>query len=401
MQRNRMHIKTAQSALSVAHLAVTEVVTLLADEAADFIVIAGSPAEHFNRCAELLQQHYPEATIVGCSSFGGVLSDQGHCVAESGASFAAWLLNDPNGSYGVALQTFTNSDPEQVAKQALDDALNAANRCGELPALIWMHSTPGHEEQILAALEQELGGSVPVIGGAAAPNLGNGAFSVFGASQSSSAGLALAVLFPSGRIGYSFHSGCAMEKPLGTVTKAEGRLVQEIDGRPALQVYQHAVGLPIQQAIEQQCWTQIPVGRVIGEHQNMPVFSLALPVQVIDQSIEFLATFSTGEPIYLMRGTEQSLRGRSKRVLASAKQMTPEGRLGGQAAGALVVYCACCKQVVASDLDEVHRSMAGELGSDTPFITLFTYGEQGPLLESKNIHGNLMIAALVFYTAGD
>ncbi|GGA67708.1 hypothetical protein GCM10011369_06700 [Neiella marina] len=396
-----MHIKTAQSAISEANLAVAEIVALLGDAAPDFIVVAGSPANHFNDCAAALQRRYPAVTIVGCSSFGGVLSDKGHCVAESGTSFAAWALYDQNGSYGVALRSFELDSTDTIVRQALDDALQSARRSGELPALIWMHSTPGVEERILTALEQELGGAVPVIGGAAAPNLGDDALSVFGANQSSSSGLALAVLFPSGRIGYSFHSGCAMDKPLGTVTKADGRLVKEIDGRPALQVYQHAVGIPIQQAIEQQCWTQIPIGRVIGEHQNMPVFSLALPIQVVDQSIEFLASFNQGEPIYLMRGTEQSLRGRSKRVLASAKQMTPEGRLGGQAAGALVVYCACCKQVVASDLDEVHRSMAGELGADTPFITLFTYGEQGPLLESKNIHGNLMIAALVFYSAGD
>jgi hypothetical protein len=64
------------------------------------------------------------------------------------------------------------------------------------------------------------------------------------------------------------------------------------------------------------------------------------------------------------------------------------------AAGALVVYCGGCKMAIGEDIHKVSAAVAAQLG-DAPFIGCFTFGEQGRLLD-RNVHGNLMISAVVF-----
>jgi hypothetical protein len=59
-----------------------------------------------------------------------------------------------------------------------------------------------------------------------------------------------------------------------------------------------------------------------------------------------------------------------------------------------MIYCGGCKLAVGDDISEVARTVGLTLGG-TPFIGCFTFGEQGYLLD-KNVHGNLMISAVVF-----
>jgi hypothetical protein len=63
-------------------------------------------------------------------------------------------------------------------------------------------------------------------------------------------------------------------------------------------------------------------------------------------------------------------------------------------AGALLVYCGGCKLAVGEQIAEVGEAIAQALDV-SPFLCCFTFGEQGQLMAS-NLHGNLMISALVF-----
>ncbi|MCM2681271.1 FIST signal transduction protein [Echinimonas agarilytica] len=391
-----MHILTAQSDLDQPQLAVKALLSRLGDMSPCFMVVAGSPAHHFSDAFLELKKLYPDTHMIGCSSYSGLFSEQGYCSSGLGRSLGIWALSDTGGSYGAAMRPYGNN-PQLAAKEALEEAFLNSERVAEMPALIWMHASPGHEERVLEAIRDYVGPSVPVIGGAAAPSpeFEQQAVACNGAVEDD--GVTIAVMFPSGRVGYSFHSGCSMAEPLGRVTKVMGRTLVEIDHQPAIDVYEQAVGVPIVNAIETQNWTILPVGRVIGEHLNMPVFTLSIPIEVNDQGVNFLTELKVGEQLYLMSGNESSLRGRGARVAEGAMKMLPEGRLGLKPIGALMVYCACCMQVVSNDLQQVVDSTTHVLGTETPVLTMFTYGEQGPLLDSQNVHGNLMIASAVFY----
>jgi hypothetical protein len=63
--------------------------------------------------------------------------------------------------------------------------------------------------------------------------------------------------------------------------------------------------------------------------------------------------------------------------------------------GAVVVYCAGCMMTVQDRLPDVVAELNNSLGGK-PFIGIFTFGEQGCLLDGHASHGNLMISSLVF-----
>ena len=61
----------------------------------------------------------------------------------------------------------------------------------------------------------------------------------------------------------------------------------------------------------------------------------------------------------------------------------------------MVVYCAGCMMTVQQRLPEVAAELNTALGGK-PYIGIFTFGEQGCLLDGHPAHGNLMISSLVF-----
>ena len=146
-----MEIISGQSNLNHARFAVQQVVLQLKDIQPDFMVIAGSPASHFKSCSELLSAHYPRTQMIGCSSHDGIMTEQGFCQSEIGCSFGAWALADSKGCYGVAL-SHGSENIEATVNHTLDQALSNAGRMGELPTLIWLHSSTEYKEKMLRAI---------------------------------------------------------------------------------------------------------------------------------------------------------------------------------------------------------------------------------------------------------
>ncbi|NNJ67935.1 MAG: hypothetical protein HKP54_07825, partial [Boseongicola sp.] len=64
-------------------------------------------------------------------------------------------------------------------------------------------------------------------------------------------------------------------------------------------------------------------------------------------------------------------------------------------AGALMIYCGGCMLAVQEQLDDVAAGVREALPG-VPFLGVFTFGEQGVVLDGRNRHGNLMISAIVF-----
>ena len=172
-----------------------------------------------------------EAALIGATSALGSMSDAG---AVDGA--VAFCISDVDGDYGVGVAAVAQ-DARLAARNAALTALRNADRVGEQPALVWVMTTPGQEEAVLAGIEDVVSGHVPIIGGSAADNTVSGDWFVFGQDVLREEAVAVAVLFPSGPVQHAYQNGYAPTQYSGTVTKAEGRRVLELDGKPAIDVY--------------------------------------------------------------------------------------------------------------------------------------------------------------------
>lgn len=350
---------------------------------------AGALPEGF---VSTLHSHVP-ALHVG-SSCQGVMTDQG--LADS----ALFILHDKDGDYGTACLPFSES-PAQTARDATEQALARAGRDGEAPDLVWLSCTPGCEEEALAGIEAAVGRQVPIIGGTAADDTIEGAWSVSDGTVSTANGLTVSVMFCGTPLHFAYQNGYAPTAHRGVVTRAEGRLIHEIDNRPAIDVYQDWNGGMVPSAQDTTLnilsdATLWPLGRVNGALGGINSYLLAHPsASHPDGSIGLFAEVPEGEEVIQMAGDRSALATRAGRVAAFALEA---GKItSDDIAGALVIYCGGCRMAVEDRMDEVQTGVRDALGGQ-PFLGAFTFGEQGPLHGKGNCHGNLMISCIAFGT---
>ena len=208
--------------------------------------------EHDDRqIAGLLARRFPGSAIVGGTSCSGVMTERG---LGGPGSVGLLLIDDPDGAYGSAA-TALGDDPAGAARRALEQALEAADSPGELPELIWIYQSPGHEEAVVEGLRSVVGDRCPVIGGSSADQDVAGLWRQLGPDGPLTDALVVGVLFTSGGIGFGFQGGYEPTGSTGivtelgyaagdhgVVTEGEGRHILSIDGEPAAQVYNRWIG---------------------------------------------------------------------------------------------------------------------------------------------------------------
>lgn len=340
-----------------------------------------------------LQQEFPDAQIIGCSSCCGSITEKG--VLE-GHHLSVWATKDPFGAYGVAGVSFCqNKSIQNQAKDVLRRAMEKSGREGELPALIVLHATPGNEESILEAIYDELGVHVPILGGTAADDTVSGNWSLFDNDVITSNGMALAVMFPCARVSGSFHSGYVPTEKSAIATRVDGRTLLELDGEPAAQVYfkwyKEITGEDMDASALHTNSTLYPFGRHSGKN-NPPHYRVSHLAGVSEKGgLNMFSTVLEGERVHLMVGEKDMLISRG-----GIESIEHEDDTNGTPIGGMSIFCAGRMLYVKDDLTQVAQNMATSM-QGAPFVCPFTFGEQGQFREGEMAHGNLMISTVMFY----
>lgn len=389
----------AAEAASTAEAAARCIDCLVAQQmlAPDYLMIQTNARHDLDTVRAAVQTRWPEVCIHAATSCLGSMIETGtHIGPEPGLCLLA--IADADGDYGTACGVI-DSMPRATAAALARAALADADRFGETPAMVWVSSAPGSEEQVIAGLQDVVGTATPIVGGSAADNAIEGNWRVMAGGAPVGNGLVVSVLFPSTRIGAAFHSGYVPTDRRGRITRCAGRRVFEIDGQPAADVYaawtEGAVARPEAASVNILMATTLwPLGRYMDNIGGADVFILSHPETIAaDGSLTLFTEVAEGEELVLMSGTADSLLERPLLVSDSACRMGEIEK--AQVAGMILVFCAGCMLTVKERLDEVRRALNAALPG-VPFIAAFTFGEQGPVLACHNRHGNLMISAVTF-----
>jgi hypothetical protein len=395
-------IRTATAAaetVSTAAAAARCIEQLLAKqlETPDYLMIQADARHDLGVVRAAVQARWPQVRIHAATSCLGSMTESGtHIGPEPGLCVLA--IADAEGDYGTACGAI-DATPRATAAALVRAALADADRLGETPAMVWVSSTPGSEEDVIAGLQDVVGSATPIVGGSAADNAIEGKWQVMAGGEAVGNGLVVSVLFPSTRIGAAFHSGYAPTERRGRITRCAGRRVFEIEGRPAADIYSSwtsgAVARPAADSVNVLMATTLwPLGRHMDSIGGADIFLLSHPETLAaDGSMTLFTDVAEGEELVLMRGTADSLLERPALVSDAACRMGEIDK--AEAAGMILVFCAGCMLTVQERLDEVRRSLHAALPG-VPFIAAFTFGEQGPTLACDNRHGNLMISAVTF-----
>lgn len=329
----------------------------------------------------------PDTPFVGVTSCRAVVG-LGQVLAGPRAAAALWLCGDVQAS--VSAQQVLTAD-EAIGRRLARHAVQGLGARRARVALF--HGTPGTEEPLLRGLQSELK-DVPVLGGSAADDDIAGSWSLFTSTARFTSGAALAVIDWPGKVATPWISGAMPTEHQGTVTKAQGRTIYEIDGQPAAVVYDRWLGGALKEPLEKGgvilgLTTLSPLGVVRGAS-----ITLVHPERVVlpAKALSTFAEVARGERVTLVRSTKIGLQGRPANLVSRA--MTEAGIAPAELKGVLLVYCAGCMLAIDPGTAVMVDSLQSVTGQ-APIVGGFHFGEQGCPAPGRVEHGNLMTGALL------
>lgn len=396
------NIKCHSSTHSDLIMAVDEITQpiLEADDKPSLVLFTVTVGYDVPKFYELITEKMCDIPFQGGTSCEGVLTQDGFTSVEGRAmaSFAIW---DEESDFGVSLvkkSTDSKADGIKAVQQAIDDA----GRTGELPSAIWVIPSPGGEEGILEGIKEEIGGNIPLIGGSSADNTIEGHWYQFSHDDITQNGIAIVAFFRDDRLlTASFHSGYDVSEHKGVVTKlGSERIIDHIDDRPAAEVYNEWTQGAIEDAVKSgghilSASNLFPIGRLVGDIAGVDYYRLSHPETVTEnKGLSLFTNIEEGQEIICMQGTVENLTARAGNVVQACLER--DDIQTEEIEGALVIFCAGCMMTLGDQINEACKNIKSALGKETPFLGMFTFGEQGSLAGRENCHGNLMIACCVF-----
>jgi hypothetical protein len=333
-------------------------------------ILFGSSKHDLRRALAVAAETMPRTTFVGASTAGEITE---HGFQQGGMSaillssdelaFSVKTASKISGDHGKAAQTLC-SDLESATRAAL--ARGLANSTTMLLA----DTLTSPAEWLVNAVRKLSKPHHRIVGGAPGDD---GALKATytgvpgHADVDSATALHLFTRLPWG-IGVEHGLRPVTEKK--TVTKAQGPVIEEIDGKPAFRMFEdyireHKLNVPADKMVE----------FVIRNELGVFFFDDICKVRAIHQIRPDGALVSTGEvpkgsSICIVTGEPEALVAASKRAAEEARQ----GLKGAKAAGVLVFSCFCRTLILGGDFRREVEAIR-EVFPDTPIGGFVTYGE--------------------------
>ena len=319
-------------------------------------------------CYDELAALFPTAHIVGCST-GGQIRDHG----VSDDEVAAAALSFDRTSIRVVHEEINDAEASSAVGAAIGAGLAAPDLAG---VFILSDGLNVNGSRLVEGLASAVGERVPLSGGLA----GDGAdFAVtaVGADFPPRSNVVAAIGFygPAIRIGHGSAGGWDQFGPRRRITRSKGNILYELDGKPALDLYERylgeeAEGLPSSALL-------FPL-RI---HEPLrPDHGLVRTVLAVDRnarSMTFAGDVPEGWVAQLMRGNFDRLAAgaaAAARAARSSVEATPPP--GDELA--LLVSCIGRRLLMGQNtIDEVEAASA-ELGARAKRIGFYSYGEISP-----------------------
>jgi hypothetical protein len=173
-----------------------------------------------------------DARVAGMTGSGAITPSG---AIESGCSAVA-----VDSSVSVGIGTATTSDPRAAGRSAADEALFGVDREGSHAALLlFVDSESGDQAEIVDGAYEIAGGRIPLAGGAA----GGEARAQFADGQPLSGSVVAVAIASQAPIGVGISHGCVPRGAPSIVTRSHGRVLLQLDGRPAETVYLEKLGM--------------------------------------------------------------------------------------------------------------------------------------------------------------
>ena len=346
--------------------------TALADLNTDPIlaVVFSAPAYDYEAVLAGVRETVPGAALLGASTAGEFA---GASVSEDGVVVA--LLASDEMRVFTGLGRNVSEDPEAAVAEA---AATLPEEYAEPHAVgINVHDGGAGLGEELAMLGYQHY-PVPFVGGSAADGLALEETHVFVDDEVASDAVGLALLVSEKPFGLAVEHG---HEPIAgpiEATATEGGTIQELDGRPAFDVYREAIreparehyGIDVDDLAEeelQQLLTFFEFGVRTGEDD----YKVRWPGLTPDESgpLSFPGTIPEGTELFVMHSPKAA----QIESAREAGRTAVESLDGQRPSGALVFDCACRGAILGEEFDQAVAAIDEAI--DAPLAGFETYGE--------------------------
>lgn len=315
-----------------------------------------------------IQTTFPQIELIGSTTNGEMSSVMGF--QEDSLTLLLFCTDRLEIRAGLGRETSKNM------AGAVDEAIATATAKLSSPPQLCLTFADGltvSGVSMLEALKQGLGAQVPIVGGIAADNyVLEKTYQFF---QGEVVSDAIPILLFSGELLYSYGVASGWQ-PIGKqslVTKAEGNIVYEIDGQPALDFYEYYLGID-----------RFSGGYAIHAlaivEADLTNFYLRAPVKYDREagSITFFSDIPVGAIVQNTTAVRQDI----LKATETSFQSALAGYPGDSPAVALLVSCAARQRLLGTQANEEFEIVKANLPAGLPCCGFYSYGEISPLVDA-------------------
>ncbi|MBW4515508.1 MAG: FIST C-terminal domain-containing protein [Timaviella obliquedivisa GSE-PSE-MK23-08B] len=317
-----------------------------------------------------IHQVFPNLELIGCTTDGEMSSKLGF--QQDSLTLMLFCSDTVQIKAGVGYET--QNDPTAAAKQAVQKAMQPSAEpklCIALPSSYTANGATTSGEGMMAGLTLALGEQVPVLGGTAGDQYRfKTTYQFFRTEVLIDA---LPILIFSGDLHVSYGTACGWT-PMGAkgvVTKAQGTVLYEIDGKPAVEFYQRYLG-------DRPPSAENPLAVYeAGSDGSDSSYYMRVPNASDPEvgSIHFLCDIPENSLVQLTEISRDILIAASETSFQTALSRYP-----GTTPTAVLLFSCCCRRwLLGTRAKEEYLVVKNALETPLPICGFYTYGEFSPL----------------------
>jgi hypothetical protein len=324
------------------------------------------------------------APLTGCSAEGTI---GGEDADESNFSVVVTAISSDKLQWTNGLATGLRADSRAVGQQVAQD-LQTDLSFAAMGLFVFPDALTVNFNRFVSGLETDLSTDrfLPLWGGAAADNFARQQTYQYYDDEVVSDGVAYALLSGEAQTAWAISHGCV---PIGSerrVTRCQGNVIQEIDGKPVLEVIKEYI--PDDALVDN--WYRYALTLALCFKAPEYFEDEEYVVQAIPRINE--ADGSVTVQTEVSEGTSIWFSSRDKEKIATGLDRMA-GQIKHQLEGAqpqLVFQFDCCSRgkMMFRDQEksELLRQFRQSVGPDVPWAGFYTYGEIGPVAEHNLRH---------------
>ena len=340
----------------------------------DLIIIFCSSVYNYTEVIKGIKEVIPNVPLIGCSS-AGEFTEEG--VGKKSVCCA--LISSDTHKFFLGWGKGLRENEIETIEQATKDFPQTVNDYPHLSCIEFIDGLAGKGEEATSAVCNILSNLGGLSGGAAADDLKFKETNIFVNNQINSDAVALCLMASKVPVAIGVKHGHKPLSPALNVTKSEGCILYELNGRPAFEVWKkhtkqrakEKFSIDVDKLSEPSEIGSFLIKYEAGLLTGME-YKVRVPLSInADGSLNFVCNVPQGSVLKIMESPKDaqiySAREAAQRAVASLK--------GNKIAGVIVFDCVCRALILEDKFSQAVESIREVIGKDVPLIGFETYGE--------------------------